>query len=102
MDNLLTVLGVIFGIVLRVGIPLGATFLLGWFLRKLDSKWREEARQAAAQSVKIPEMVIPQKITCWEFQQCTEEKRAGCKAFGLPGDLPKLMFRVLAPRALTS
>ena len=84
MDELQITAAVIAGILLRIGVPVGITFLLGSFLRKLDTRWREEAKQEA-----IEAQLIDQRQTllnlwldqpCHEIRNCSEEERKDCRA----------------------
>ena len=50
MEELKITAALIAGIILRIGLPIGITFLLARFLRKLDSRWREEAEREAIET----------------------------------------------------
>jgi hypothetical protein len=71
-----TVLTIILGVLLRIGIPVAVTALLFFFLRRLDKRWQEEAEA-------IP--VISSQQPCWEIKNCSEEKRLNCPAFSKTG-----------------
>lgn len=72
-------LTLILGVLLRFGLPVAATGLLVWWLRRLDERWKDEGKR---------EMGARARNTgCWELNRCPEEKRAGCAAFANP-DLP--------------
>ena len=45
MESWNVLLTIITGLVLRIGIPIAATALVIFFLRKLDNRWRAEASQ---------------------------------------------------------
>ena len=84
MEELQITAAIIAGILLRIGVPVGITFLLGSFLRKLDARWREEAKQEA-----IELQLIQQRQTllnlwldqpCHEIRNCTPQERENCKA----------------------
>lgn len=71
-----TVLTIIIGVVLRIGIPAAVTALLFFLLRRLDNRWQKEAEA-------IP--VISSQRPCWEIKGCSEEKRRNCPAFSRAG-----------------
>jgi hypothetical protein len=68
MDIVFTFL---FGLILRIGIPVTVTALIFFFLRRLDERWQEEAQA-------VP--VISSKQPCWEIKGCSEDKRINCPA----------------------
>jgi hypothetical protein len=73
MDTVLTIL---LGVLLRIGIPVMATALIFFLLRRLDKRWKKEAEA-------IP--VIISKRPCSEIKGCSEEKRQSCPAFSQTG-----------------
>jgi hypothetical protein len=79
MDEAFVVVYVLIGFLLRIGIPVGITFLLGWSLRKLDTRWRLEARQNVAQPKVQPKWTSGQM--CWQENDCSLERRQDCPAF---------------------
>jgi hypothetical protein len=79
MDEFLVTLYMVLGILLRIGIPLGATFLLAHFLRRLDAKWREEARQVQPGESILLDVWL--NNPCWEELGCVEEQREICTAY---------------------
>lgn len=85
MEELQTTAAVIAGFILRIGIPIGLTFLLARFLRKLDARWREEAEQQA-----VEDKLLGQRETllnlwldqpCYEIKNCTAQQKSTCRAF---------------------
>jgi hypothetical protein len=76
MDSILIIL---LGILLRLGIPIGLTALAVWFLKRLDARWQAEASR--------PVRVKPLSPPCWEQKSCPEAKRAVCIAYQEP-DIP--------------
>lgn len=69
----------LFGTLLRIGLPLVVTILVIALLRKLDKRWQK-------QSLALP--VVPAGTRhCWEIKGCSEEKHKGCKAATIP-DVP--------------
>ena len=77
METLTSLLYVIAGLLLRLAIPIAATVLLVFFLRKLDKRWQVEA-ELHPQLVDKPE--------CWKTKGCTPEQVASCDAAA--SDLP--------------
>ncbi|MEN8241097.1 MAG: hypothetical protein ABFS17_04190 [Chloroflexota bacterium] len=84
MEELQITAAVIGGILLRIGVPVAITFLVGSFLRKLDTRWREEAKQEA-----IEAQLIDQRQTllnlwldqpCHNIKNCSEEEMKDCQA----------------------
>jgi hypothetical protein len=66
----------VIGLLIRVGIPVGLTALVIFWLRKMDEGWKREAQ------VQRPETIeIIKNIGCWEINNCPAEQRAGCVAF---------------------
>ena len=79
MDNILVTVYMILGILLRIGIPIGGTFLLAYLLRRLDARWREEAKQ---EQIAFPSMAsVWLKNPCWTAIDCVEETRENCQAY---------------------
>ena len=79
MDEFLVTINMVLGILLRIGIPFAITFLLAFFLRRLDTKWRAEAIEAQP-----GEALLHQKwlnTPCWEEKDCVEEQREKCPAY---------------------
>ena len=84
MEELKITAVLIAGIILRIGLPIGITFLLARFLRKLDSRWREEAELEA-----IETKLLQQRQTllnlwldqpCHEIRNCSPQERENCQA----------------------
>lgn len=80
MTDLLPVLYVIFGLILRIAIPIGFTFLLGWFLNRLDARWQAEAKEIHETFMHRmrPDSVQP----CWEYKNCHPSVRDKCPVYG--------------------
>lgn len=69
----------LFGILVRLAIPVGATMLFVWFLRRLDTRWQKEALH---QTISVRGLTIPiAQIRCWEVHDCSPERRATCLAY---------------------
>ncbi len=62
---------------LRLGIPLGLTAVVVWWLRRLDLRWQSEAEALHRIQVEQAEPQPP----CWKVKGCTPERRATCAAF---------------------
>jgi hypothetical protein len=80
MDALNTFAVFLLGLVLRIGLPLGATALVIWLLRRLDAHWQAEAERQCARA---PAAVKP-PVPCWVMNNCPAERRAVCPAFAHP------------------
>ena len=72
MENLISFLYVLMGVVLRLAIPILGTVLLVFFLRKLDKRWQAEA-ELHPQSIDKPE--------CWKLNGCTPQQTENCEAY---------------------
>jgi hypothetical protein len=65
------ILVALFGLLLRLAIPLAITLLAVYILHKVDVRWQEEAAQ-------VPPAVVVQKVPCWDIKNCPAEQRANC------------------------
>jgi hypothetical protein len=75
---------VVLGLLVRFGIPIGATALIAWLLRVLDLRWQREAEARRS----VPAVgAAARSVRCWEELGCPEERRQGCPAFARP-DVP--------------
>ena len=74
-DLTIEIVAVIFGFVLRLGIPLLFTLLLCWGLKRLDARWQREAAAERFQQLPVA------KHTCWNIRDCSPEKRAKCPVY---------------------
>ena len=81
MDGFLVTLYMILGLLLRVGVPIGVTLLIGWGLRRLDARWRAEAEAEKASINIMLHTTIWQQNPCWAAKNCSEEKRKTCPAY---------------------
>jgi|SaaInl4_150m_RNA_FD_contig_71_763270_length_1255_multi_3_in_0_out_0_2 hypothetical protein len=66
---------------LRFGVPVVATVLVCRFFQKLDARWQADA--AEYQQINREDGLVP-AIRCWVFNDCPEEKRAGCQVYQEP------------------
>jgi hypothetical protein len=71
METLNSILTILAGLLLRFAIPILGTFILVYFLRKLDAHWQTEAELTP---------VHVEKIECWKVKGCSEEQRKNCVA----------------------
>jgi hypothetical protein len=76
MDTMTTFLAVSAGLLLRLALPIAATVVAIYFLRKLDTHWQAQAQtdlQALAAKVEKPE--------CWKAKNCQPVRRNACPAY---------------------
>lgn len=70
MDTITSLLILLTGLFVRLAIPVAATIVLIYLLRKLDARWQSEAQ-----------LPIPlEKPRCWEIKGCSPEEMKKCKA----------------------
>lgn len=79
MDN--TFFTTLFGILIRIGIPVLITIIAGWLLYRLDTRWQEETRREAAAQGKS---LMVANSGCWDVHHCSEENKAKCPAYAHP------------------
>jgi len=70
------VLAVVTGLIVRLALPIGVSLIAIYFLRRLDSRWQEEARSESA-----PYHGPSEGILCWEVKDCPPDRRSKCPAF---------------------
>jgi hypothetical protein len=75
MEVITSLLAVITGLLLRLGLPIIGTGIIIYFLRKLDAHWQTEA-QLTPMSM--------QKIECWNVKGCSPEQQKNCSAVASP------------------
>lgn len=86
MQELTTSLMILGMFILRLGVPLAVTALVGYLLSRVDARWQAEAQarreaspvfQAALRSLPpAPEALE----ACWQARACTPEMRRNCPA----------------------
>lgn len=85
MEGIATFGGIVLGFIIRIGIPLALTFLLGSILRRLDAKWRDEGydymTEAVTKAEKDMYFTLWSSAPCWEQNECPPEERIKCKAY---------------------
>ena len=74
MDELITVLAMILGVLLRVAIPIAVTITFIKLLKWLDERWQQEAVEGVT-------VVKVGNVGCWDINNCSAEQRAGCQAY---------------------
>jgi uncharacterized SAM-binding protein YcdF (DUF218 family) len=79
MQGLVGTGAVVLGLLLRFGIPILATALLVWFLRRLDERWQREAEQP--QQVEPEAIPLFSTLRCWILNDCIPGERDRCPAF---------------------
>jgi hypothetical protein len=78
MDWLPTTYALILGILLRLALPIVATVLIVFLLKRLDEHWKKDS------DVREDQVVKPGNVGCWDINNCPEENRAACKAYQNP------------------
>jgi hypothetical protein len=75
MNILVPFFYVVIGLLLRLAIPIAATLLVIYILRKLDKRWQAEA-----------ELQPPgvEKTECWKIKGCSPEQVKNCTAASAP------------------
>ena len=99
MDGIYETLVIIGMFALRLGVPVGITVAIGYFLRRLDSRWDAEAR-ARPEAIRKMRLATV-KRPCWEERGCTESERAQCAAYqhtNIPCWLARLRSERRLPR----
>jgi hypothetical protein len=79
MNEFTLTMSMVLGVLLRIGIPVGLTFLLANFLRGLDAKWRNEASQAQPGEAVLREMWLSNP--CWDEMNCEDSQCEKCPAY---------------------
>jgi hypothetical protein len=70
METITSLLALLAGLFVRLAIPMTVTFVLIYFLRKLDLRWQVEAQLPV--SIENPK--------CWKIKNCPPEQVANCAA----------------------
>lgn len=86
MDTLETLGVLALGILIRFAIPIGVTALLVWFFRRIDQRWKAEARLTM-------ERALPKNPGCWKINNCSAVDRAKCLAYANPDKPCWYIFR---------
>lgn len=75
METVLSFFYILAGFILRLAIPILGTFVLVYFLRKLDARWQAEAERAP---------ISANKPECWKIKGCSAEQVENCSAAKSP------------------
>ena len=71
MEWINSILAIMFGLLLRLAIPIFITALAITLLRVVDKRWQEEAQQ-------MPLPVQVDKPSCWDVKNCAPEQMREC------------------------
>jgi hypothetical protein len=82
MENLIAIVALLGGLLLRIGVPLGITLGLVYLFTRLDTRWQKEAARKG--EVRGAGASLARNIGCWKINGCPEEKRQSCKAYSQP------------------
>ena len=77
MEEMITILTMIIGVLLRVAIPIAVTLTFIKLLKWLDERWQHEAEEGAT-------LVKVGNVGCWDVNNCSAEQRVGCQAYANP------------------
>ena len=78
------VVAIVFGFLIRFGIPIAITVLISLFLKWLDKRWQKEAEADFAESAARAERMGQERQPCWEIHGCPPNLRKNCKAYQQP------------------
>lgn len=76
MDWVMDLAAVVFGFVIRLGVPIALTVGLVYFLRRLDERWQADVEEQTD--------LIAENVGCWEINNCPKYQREKCKAYAQP------------------
>jgi len=77
MEGLIAFFWLLFGLLVRFGIPILVTLLVIFGLRKLDEIW-----QSSASSPSLALAIIQvENAGCWRTKNCSEDQRQKCEAY---------------------
>lgn len=66
------------GLFMRFGIPLILTAVLVFWLRRLDTRWQDEAEEM--RRIQLKE-TMAHWTPCWEIRKCPPQLRESCPAY---------------------
>lgn len=105
MDVMLDAVAILGMFVLRLGVPLAATLLVGYLLHRLDARWQAEtiAQQESQETgtEQRPASYAVAQSPCWVEKGCNEVARAECPAFTTQ-DVPCWLARTQTEGTLPS
>ena len=81
--SLIEVAAILFGFLLRLGIPIALTFLLAMVLKWLDKRWQAEAKMEKAE-FNVLAQGGKERRPCWEIHNCPQNLKKNCKAYANP------------------
>lgn len=104
MNSILQGLSIIGLFLLRLAVPLAITFVIAYYLRRLDAKWEKELQkektqtEATTPSLATPVLQMSTNVTiptakdlfgvpCWRLHNCQQTRKEQCAAFQNP-ELP--------------
>ncbi len=82
MEDLLTLIAVLAGFLVRFGIPIGLTLIAAFALKRLDERWKSELD--FDKLLAHPLGADVRQVRCWEQVDCPASKRDGCAAYAQP------------------
>lgn len=91
--SLMEIAAVLFGILLRLAIPVALTILLAMFLKWLDKRWQAETDWEKAELTALVESG-KERLPCWEVHNCPQNLRNNCKAYTNPATPCWEVFRI--------
>ena len=71
MEWINSLLAIMFGLLLRLAVPIFITALVIVLLRAVDKRWQEEAQQ-------LPLPLDVKKPLCWQVKDCAPEQMREC------------------------
>ncbi len=82
--SLIEIAAVLFGILIRLAIPVALTFLLAMLLKWLDKRWQAEAKTERSELSALSRNG-KERLPCWEIHNCPPNLKKNCKAYAKPG-----------------
>lgn len=79
MDELMTGLILLTGVLIRIGIPVALTVGLIWVFGQLDARWKREG--ALSKHERTSPAFQVSNSGCWKYHNCSEEGRKRCPAY---------------------
>jgi hypothetical protein len=81
--SIIEVAAILFGFLVRLGIPILLTLLAGLFLKWLDKRWQAEAER---EKIEVQALATngQERRPCWEIHNCPESLKKNCQAYANP------------------
>ncbi len=92
-NSFIEIVAVLFGILLRLGVPILLTFLFAMFLKWLDRRWQEEAELDKSIALTVSQNGSERR-PCWDIHNCPDNLKKNCKAYANPAVPCWEVFRV--------